>query len=248
MKRWDDLIFLQKNTSYGAYQVRRASEKGLRWGFFLQLFLALGFGVGAHWWTLQQDLETVVPDGPPVYIPPEVVQPVEEKPEKTAEIPKKEKNQKSEQLALAKEVKDAPTPKPTPIPPTENLAQADTLGKNDEKQEGAKVDSNQVSILAETRDPAFPGGFDSLIRYLHATVERPTSVKKVYAAFTVSFVIDTNGKVQKVDVGTTGYPLYRQIVRASIQNMPPWSPGKKEGHPFEARMTLPVIFNEKLKP
>ncbi len=247
MKRWDDLIFRNKNTSYGAYQVRRASDKAIQWAFFLQLFLGIGFGGGAYWWSLQQDLEMVALDGPPVYIPPEVVQPVEEKPEKVAETPRKEQKVRSDQVVVQKEVSETPTP-PTPPTPETPVAQTDTLGKNMEQQEGAKVDSNQISILAETRDPAFPGGFDSLVRYLHETVEKPTSVKKVYASFTVSFLIDTNGKIQQVDVGNNGYPLYRQILRLALQNMPPWSPGKKEGHPFEARMTLPVVFNEKLKP
>jgi len=247
MKRWDDLIFQNKNKNYGAYQVRRAGEKAIRWAFFSQLFLGIGFGGGAYWWSLEQDLETVIPDGPPVYIPPEVVQPVEEKPEKLAESPRKEQKIRSEQLTIKKDVSELPTPA-TPPPAETPLAQADTLGENLEKQEGAKVDSSHVSILAETRDPAFPGGFDSLVRYLHQTVEKPASIKKVYASFTISFVIDTNGKVQQIDVGTNGYPLYRQIVHVALQNMPPWSPGKKEGHPFEARMTLPVVFNEKLKP
>lgn len=248
MKRWDDLIFVGKNKKYGAYQVRRTAEKGIKWAFFLQLFLGLGWGIGAKWWALQQDLELVVPDGPPVYIPPEVVQPVEEMPEKSAEIPRKEKKTRSDQLTVEKVVPEKSQAEPTPPTPLLPIAQTDTLGKNLDKQEGAKVDSNQVSILAETRDPAFPGGFDSLVRYLHATVERPSAVKKVYASFTVSFLIDTNGMIQQVDVGNNGYPLYRQILKVALQKMPSWSPGIKEGHPFEARMTLPVIFNEKLKP
>jgi len=37
-------------------------------------------------------------------------------------------------------------------------------------------------------------------------------------------------------------------LKVALQKMPSWSPGIKEGHPFEARMTLPVVFNEKLKP
>jgi len=247
MKRWDDLIFLNRNTSYGAYQVRRATERGIKWAFFLQLFFALGIGIAAKWWSLQQELDIIVPDGPPVYIPPEVVQPVEEKPEKVAEKPRKEKNVRSEQIIIEKKL-DAPPPPAPPEPIQAVVAESDTTGKNLEKQEGAKVDSNQVSILAETRDPAFPGGLDSLTRYLHVSIERPSSVKKVYSNFTVSFLIDTNGNIQKVDVGNTGYPLYRQIVKVALQKMPPWSPGKKEGVPFEARMTLPVVFNEKLKP
>lgn len=246
---WDDLVFRGRNQAYGAYQVRLASRRAAIKSLLLML-TAVGLLVGwIYLKSFNDDLTVVVPDGPPVFVPPEVVLPPTEEPEKVEEEPKPKQKMRSEEIQIARDP-SVVHPMNAPLPPTEPMAATTDTVLNAEKKDdpGAKIDSAHVSILAENRDPAFPGGMDSLMKYFQVSICNPAKIKKVFTELEVQFVVDTSGKVTDINVGANGYPWYRQLVKTALEKMPPWSPGIKEGHPFEARMTLPITFYPKLKP
>jgi len=246
---WDDLVFRGRNQDYGAYQVRIASRRAATKSLFAMLSAVVLFVGWIYLKSFNDDLQVIVPDGPPVFVPPEVVSPPTEEPEKVEEEPKPKQKSRSEEIQITHNSSIVPpinTPPPTPDP---IAATRDTLPSVDKKEDaGAKIDSAHVSILAENRDPAFPGGMDSLMKYFQISISNPAKIKKVYTELEVQFTIDTSGKITQINVGANGFPWYRQLVKTALEKMPPWSPGIKEGHPFEARMTLPVSFYPKLKP
>jgi TonB family protein len=90
----------------------------------------------------------------------------------------------------------------------------------------------------------FPGGQDSLYKYLAAEIKYPAKAleRKKAGKVYVEFVIDENGSVKGVRVKRNGDPdLDAEAIRV-IKNMPKWTPAKVIGKPVRSMTVLPVKF------
>ena len=83
-----------------------------------------------------------------------------------------------------------------------------------------------------------------LTAYLQTHVHYPEKARRKHreGKVDVSFVVNEDGKVGKVEVLKQVSPeLDREAVRV-VSEMPHWMPGRKDGKPVRVRYTLPVKF------
>jgi len=92
--------------------------------------------------------------------------------------------------------------------------------------------------------PAFPGGYDALVRYLSTHLNYPEKARKegITGRVLLTFIIDGTG--QPVDITVVsgiGGGCDEEAARV-IRSMPKWEPARQNGQPVPVRFTLPVSF------
>ena len=90
----------------------------------------------------------------------------------------------------------------------------------------------------------FPGGMDSLYRYLDANLKYPAD-REVKGVVLTEFVVDEKGKVSDVTILKGLDRETDEMVKQVLLAMPPWSPGKAEGKPRKNTFQLPITFKER---
>ncbi|MBP8034009.1 MAG: TonB family protein [Bacteroidia bacterium] len=105
------------------------------------------------------------------------------------------------------------------------------------------VDSGPVIVAEEM--PEFEGGDAGLMRYLAQNVVYPPVAREIGKEGTVyvSFVVNEIGNVENVKVVRgIGYGCDEEVVRV-VGKMPKWKKvGKNAGHPVKVRFNVPVSF------
>ena len=102
---------------------------------------------------------------------------------------------------------------------------------------------NEVYQVVEEM-PSFPGGEDSLMRFLNDNLGYPEMTRdfisgKVY----VQFIVKSTGEIDDIQIiGSPHELLSKEVIRV-ISLMPHWIPGKQNGESVDVYYTLPVIFN-----
>lgn len=94
------------------------------------------------------------------------------------------------------------------------------------------------------KDPAYPGGYEELFKFILANIKYPTEAMKqnLQGKVLVSFVLKTDGSIADVKVTQgLGGGCDEEAVRV-VKLMPKWTPGEKDGKPVEAGMVLPIQF------
>ena len=92
--------------------------------------------------------------------------------------------------------------------------------------------------------PAYPGGFEAMSKFLAANIKYPEQAKKNHTEgkVFVSFVVQPDGSLTDVKIQKgIGNGCDEETLRV-IKLMPKWEPGKLKGKPVAASMTLPVYF------
>jgi TonB family protein len=93
--------------------------------------------------------------------------------------------------------------------------------------------------------PAEPAkGYDDLYDFFSANLEYPADGLKdsVQGVQTISFVINTAGKPEQIQVvNSLGEPFDREA-RRLIEKMPAWKPATLNGQPVESKISIPITF------
>lgn len=101
----------------------------------------------------------------------------------------------------------------------------------------------EVFILVE-EPPRFPGGHETLNRFLADNLRYPASAKQAGVSGTVfiTFVIEPDGKVNDAGVLRGVNKVLDEEALRVIRIMPDWVPGKQHGKAVKVRFTIPVTF------
>lgn len=92
--------------------------------------------------------------------------------------------------------------------------------------------------------PEFPGGEAELHKYITSQLQYPFDalVNKESGEVLIAFSIGMDGYISGVRVvRSVSESLDAEAVRV-VSTMPPWIPGKKNGRPVRAEMTIPINF------
>lgn len=92
--------------------------------------------------------------------------------------------------------------------------------------------------------PVFPGGRDSLAKYLSDNLSYPKKAlkKNIEGTVYVQFVVDSQGKISEAKViKGIGYGCDEEALRV-VQKMPDWTPGMQDGRQVAVRYNLPIKF------
>ena len=92
--------------------------------------------------------------------------------------------------------------------------------------------------------PQFPGGEAELHKYIISELEYPLEARlnNERGEVLVAFSVGMDGYITSVRVvRSVSESLDAEAVRV-VSKMPPWIPGKKNGRPVRAEMSIPINF------
>ena len=99
-------------------------------------------------------------------------------------------------------------------------------------------------FLVVEDDPEFPGGLDSLTRFIKAHLRYPQEAleKGIEGRVYVTFTIEEDGSVSNVRLlRDIGGGCGQEAVRV-VKLMPKWKPGRQRGKAVRTQFNLPVQF------
>lgn len=108
--------------------------------------------------------------------------------------------------------------------------------------------NSTVTVLSSAvvdKQPVFPGGLDGFYKFLANHIRFPEEAKRegISAKLFVSFVINKEGKLVEIEfVKKAGYGM-EESVSAVLEKSPKWIPGQVGQEQVSTRMILPVNFN-----
>jgi len=92
--------------------------------------------------------------------------------------------------------------------------------------------------------PEYPGGLDSLMKYLQENITYPKDAREanIQGTVYVTFIVEANGSVSSVKVlRGIGGGCDEEAARV-VKGMPNWKPGTQRGKPVRVQFNLPVRF------
>lgn len=125
------------------------------------------------------------------------------------------------------------------------------------KQKSQEIEKQYVSFYSEfekelsesedilERDPAFPGGLETLSKYIADNIEYPPQAKdaKVTGTVYVSFIVEKDGSITIVEcLRDIGYGCCEEAILL-VKSMPRWNPGIQKGKPVRTQFNLPITFD-----
>lgn len=264
-QEWRDLIFEGKNKKYGAYYLRKTSNKR-----HIRALLIL-LGLVALVILLPFLIETVKPDASEIEV--EVG---------TTEL--SDLNLKKDEIPEEKII-EAPKIVPPPqlraaiqfIPPKavdkseikeeveiattdeviESKAVVGTQNVEGDLKKGEILDDLEKVVVAPPKEkekeeifkaaeqpPTFPGGQAELMKYLSSNLRYPPAAAEqgIEGRVVVQFVVSKTGAISGVKILQSLHPSCDKEAERLIKSMPNWIPGKQNGNPVNVYYTIPIRF------
>jgi protein TonB len=248
-KSWDDVVFQNRNTRYGAYELRRQTAKN----HFIGLVFTLGMFLGFLFWVYlgsgnseeyEFEFEKMVEfkgfDANLLKVKPLTKELSHPAPSKSDDKPApKLKNDNLPPIVKKEVVEEQPSQK----------VLADTVPKMSEKTGAdssknyqAGLDSGLVQPHYE-EGPASPyGGIAEFMKWVQQNLQVPTEARdnNVHGTVYVHFTIDTTGQITKVTLSKgLGYGCDEAVVEV-IRRAPAWKPAIRDGLRVVQRFIIPV--------
>ncbi|MGI4749739.1 MAG: TonB family protein [Janthinobacterium lividum] len=262
---WLDVVFSERNKSYGAYELRKHYNRNLVKALLITATLfSAGLFSASYLIRSHQDLATSIkPDtetiielseikAPPVApdkpISKKPVLPTHSAAQKP--IPSISQNMKPVADELAKI-----DPKPisaqssiagaTDIPG--DLPSLTTAANGNGNSTQAKTEDNGDEVVPFTaieKLPAFPGGMEAWAKFLSKNLHYPEQASSagVSGRVYISFIVEKDGRITDIQVArAAGYGFDEEAKRV-LKMAPQWKPGIQNGKPVRVRYTMPINF------
>lgn len=259
---WLDLVFSNRNKSYGAYELRKHYNSNMLKALFITatLFTALVSVTSllvkhqhdpAAFTKLEQETLINLTDLKPP--PPEV-----------AHTKKLNKVQPPAQTATQKVVQSQTmkvTPdelvKVDPKPITaqnstaglqdvagDNIAGLNTPAGNGTSTETDKPDNEVKNIAMLEKLPEFPGGMEAWSKFLSKNIHYPEQAasNNIFGRVFMSFIVEKDGKITHVELlRGIGFGCDEEATRV-LKIAPSWKPGIQNGRAVRVKYTMPINF------
>ncbi len=259
----NDVIFENRNKSYGAYAIRSSYNDSLKKSLiYLTGMVSLLFGSVI----INNKLNATKNDSPIVFDDPKMetlTYTTEVKLEPLVEQPKQKTNEaaaapkgtigtvindhatETQSVNIDNPVSGVGSPTATGVDPHSTNESTVTV-TNSVSIPTATFDSGPVIVADEM--PEFEGGATGLMKYVGQNIIYPALAREVGKEGTVhvSFVVNELGNVEAVKIMRgIGFGCDEEVVRV-ISKMPRWKKiGKNAGHPVKVRFNIPVSFKLK---
>lgn len=113
---------------------------------------------------------------------------------------------------------------------------------NPTKKDTVRVEENViVGVIIDDEYPEYPGGLQALRDFISTNLVYPSDSTegKVW----VSFVVDTTGRTQNIQIKKSVSPLGdAEVIR--VVRLMQFIPAKRNGKPVHSKMNLPVTFRK----
>lgn len=95
--------------------------------------------------------------------------------------------------------------------------------------------------------PEFPGGMESLMKYLGSHIKYPVEAvnKNLSGRVIVQFVVNKDGSPVEAEVVQSTSEIFNDAALNVIKGMPKWTPGEQKGKKVRVKFTIPVNFKTK---
>lgn len=252
----NNIVFANRNTVYGAYQIRKDYNKNAIGAFlitsaaFVGILMAiwlpsvLGGGNQEEMNILSIDSVSVkIPVEPPPVEPPKIDPPKEPMIKTIAFVP--------------------PVVRSTAEDTTRIVTQEELEGQHigghtqggTEEEEWTSttftttvIEDNKAKdpFVYVTRMPEFPGGLKALYEYIGRNIVYPESAKEagIEGKCYMRFVVTAEGKIGKIEIqkGVPGCPECDAEVKRVTKTLPEFAPGENNGEKVPVWFQLPVNF------
>lgn len=94
------------------------------------------------------------------------------------------------------------------------------------------------------RQPGFPGGKMSLMRYINAERRYPAQAfeRGIEGRVTCGFVVGADGSIRDVSVLKSAHPALDAEAVRLVEAMPRWEPGEVDGVKVAVYCVIPIAF------
>jgi len=259
---WLELVFDDRNTKYGAYDLRKHYADNLTKALFITVLSFWGLFEGYNIYLQHKPvykIVQVVNDPRVVYTPPTVKPPVT--PPEHHEIHPTASNTtiiKFPRLVVTDDAHATNPPKltdleTTPIGPSDHkgddnkgdinvpvkaMSAGDALDKPDEHANDVR-DLHSVEVM-----PQFPGGETGWQKFLQKHLRYPPQAidANIGGKVFISFIVETDGHLSDITlVRGVGYGLDEEAIRV-MKIAPNWSAGIQNGRKVRVRYMMPFNF------
>ena len=261
-----DILFANRNKTYGAYQLRRAYPRFLGRALGIGLLL-IGFGLALPqilnalnskftklaYIDMEREIgppRDIDPDSPPPPPPPLLPTPPPPVRATVRFVPPA--------VMPDEDVRDEQPPAQEVL--AEINAEVDVKNRESEGDAPPSLgevsdfpseietppppDEGEYNMITVQKPPTFPGGEQDLLKFLADNIQYPPLAREnnIQGTVALSFVVGKDGRVSDVNIlKDIGGGCGKEAVRV-VQSMPRWSPGEANGHAVKVRFTLPVRF------
>lgn len=249
-KKWCEMLFEQRNTDYGAYQLRRQTGRryaiALIWlGAVLVALLTpiivamIIFATPPPVYDIGDNITRIdgvrIKEARPNRRPKEKSEPeMSEKAEPTVE----DLDPVAEMLTVIQE---------EPIDPEKvkdiSKDSIDVL-KKEAKLELA-IDEERTDGIIVDSIPRYPGGISAFMKWLDSTMVYPPAAvrQRVRGTVMVAFIVESDGSTADIRVVKGANKMLNNEALRALHLMQNWLPARKNGRPVRSQVTLPVVFD-----
>jgi periplasmic protein TonB len=240
----DDIVFANREKSYGSYYLRKRHSKYLLFSFSVALFLVLLVCFSSLYESYRR-LHQLQNMGPYVLFEPQKNAINELSQNYIPPPPPPVKEQIDE--ASVKIVDEEPQVIDRKIEKDD----LDTTERKDSMQFQQSIEStvygdgNPDLMYYEVEEmPQFPGGLAGLQLYISRNTLYPEEAmrRRISGTVIVRFCIEADGSVSKIALSKAINPILDSVSVQAIRKMPRWRPGKQHGKSIKVWYTIPINF------
>ncbi|MBC7861594.1 MAG: energy transducer TonB [Bacteroidia bacterium] len=263
MSSWDnpsaatdrnELVFANRNTIYGAFQLRREYNKRVLIAFAITIVVFIIL-VLIMW---LPSLSTVQEDLPPIVIDQKEIN-IEQKKDDPIPPPPEQPKPLIELVAFVPPVVRNNAVEDTTqiiVQPEEDKNISNVNQKGDDE---LVINTPTVAVVEEKKEPEifvyvsempdFPGGLQALYKYVGTNINYPEEAKDagISGKCYLRFVVTESGRVGKIEVqkGVPGCPQCDKEAVRVVKTLPEFKPGKNNGQAVPVWFQLPINFTLK---
>jgi outer membrane biosynthesis protein TonB len=107
----------------------------------------------------------------------------------------------------------------------------------------------EMGFTVVEEQPSFPGGVDSLQKYLTLKTKLPNNWRfdSINGKVFIEFLVESNGSISNPKILRGLNPILDSIAIGAIKVMPKWVPAKQRGEPVNCEFRLPILFGDQSK-
>lgn len=256
-----DLIFENRNKSYGAYILRRHYNARLVKALGITFFFAAAILLAAVFVKKEKVKEIFIADPYIIKVLPPVLvesakKPVVPTPPKQAAKPTATQEWVSKVVITPKDAEASVLSKNLDsvaigssthagVPSDKALVKEPgpiETGTGKIIEATARVDKESPRFTADVM-PAFPGGMEALRKFLQRNLQNPEDMEEgTFVIVKIKFVVGYDGKLKAFETIQDGGDTFNKEVIRVLKRMPEWVPGKYNGEKVSVYYTIPVKF------
>lgn len=257
---WLDIVFVGRNKSYGAYELRKQNPKSTTKALIFTVLLFV-FAVSIP--TILNKIKNFIPKAPekvkivevalkppppvdetkkPPPVPPEPPKPKVDVVKFLPPVVKPDNEVKEKDPPSVEELKVAdPGQKDQKGNPDAEVHIDEPIGNSDTKQ--VTEDSNEIFTAVE-HSAEFPGGIQKFYDYLGKQIKYPAAAREnnVQGKVYMTFVVEKDGSLTDIKVMRgIGSGCDEEAIRV-LKASPKWKPGEQNGRTVRQQYTVPINF------